>query len=202
MRFLAVAARASFAGGKKRLFRTPSKKYPGTLVWHRAAAYAATWLSAAGQLDTPVAKAHDGGALAAAMDRLAMVQHVKCSPKVGRGEQTPAMWSNCGEHLLRDEVSILKPARIIVLGNGENFSNLQRVVLQGACLRRTEQAVTIGEKHTNVFVEQWRLGDSDVGVLVVPHPAWPGGTSKKLMAAVESVVTQHQQHAPNDGLSS
>src|SRR4051794_24318729 len=36
MRFLAVAARASFAVGKKRLFRTPSKGYPGTLVWHRA----------------------------------------------------------------------------------------------------------------------------------------------------------------------
>ncbi len=185
MRFLAASARAGFAQGHKVLFRGGA--YSGTQVWHRAILYAATWLA--------IDRVADGDpttvtpeALARAMDLVAIAQHVKCSPVGGRSEQTPAMWAECGRHLLAGELSVLQPDRVIVVGAGDNARAVRDRVLPELRSTLGTREVQLGRKRSRVTLERRAGPSGEVTVLFVPHPATPGGTSGRLLDGVRELL--------------
>lgn len=185
MRHLGRSARASFLKGARLLFGGPG--YRGTMVWVGAVSYAASWLADR----SDAASAHDadrfsGAALADAMDRIVITQHIKCSPSGSASAPTPEMWRACGPHVLRKELEILRPGKIIVVGSGENDSRLRDLLPSRERGRMLERMVTVGTKNLALRLELQRPLDAHhaVDVLTVPHPATPGGTSGALLQAV------------------
>ncbi|MEM7677149.1 MAG: uracil-DNA glycosylase family protein [Myxococcota bacterium] len=184
MRFLGAAARAGFAHGHRRLFG--GNGYRGTDVWSQAVHYAAAWLDvlgrrAAGNVSqgrfTPTV-------LADTMDLIAIAQHVKCSPRGNRSAPTQEMWSHCGAHVLGEEIEILQPEAIIVLGSGDNW-NAFWPKLAPVDHGRARRAVGRGWiEHSFRTTHCGRT----VEVLVTPHPAGFGMTSQALVREVHRLL--------------
>lgn len=188
MRLLGMAARHAFAKGERRLFG--NSEYAGTTVWYRAVSYAAVWSGVSGDIDlrwdAPGQVA--GASLVDALDRIAIVQHIKCSPLRGRGEQSSSMWRNCGEHLLLPELATLRPSRVIVLGTSDNAYAVRSWVMPGTPGRHHEVRVSVGKRRARIAVERRNLQYGPVDVLVVPHPAAPGGCARALLKKVHELV--------------
>jgi len=186
MRYLGSHARDGFANGDRVLFRGGG--YAGTKVWAQAVSYAATWLSGVGRLPTTwEGDRVPGTALAETMDLITMVQHVKCSPRGHRSNATAAMWSECGRHILRRELEVLQPERIIVIGSNNNARALADHVLpEGQVVRGLP--VKLRGKTSTVRLEQRTLAGRPIEVIVVQHPASPGGTARALIGAVHHLV--------------
>jgi hypothetical protein len=187
MRYLARCARGAFARGDRVLFR--GNGYPGTRVWHQAISYAATWLSTLGTLRAswPGDTVSSEG-LVETIDQIAMVQHVKCSPIGERSRASDAMWRECGRHLLQGELSILRPERVIVVGSNHNARAMRDQVLPGTARGLAEQHLRLGSKNTTLRLEERTLDGRPVQVVVVKHPASPGGTSRKFFGALRELV--------------
>jgi hypothetical protein len=181
----------------------PNPKYRGTNVWYRAVVYATAWLACDGIIAPPgsVTRAHDPAALAASLDFIAIVQHVKCSPRGGRSDQNPAMWRECGPHVLAHELAVLRPTRVIVLGRGDNAQALRELIMPRRIGDLRTQ--TIGSGRRRAFVElETRTGPfGPVDVLVAPHPAAPGGTSRAITAAVRAMLEATAQARRVGGLT-
>lgn len=187
MRYLGRCARAGFSEGHRVLFRGGA--YAGTRVWTQAVSYAATWLATSRFLTTTWSGVGvPGAALAEAMDLIAMVQHVRCSPLGHRSNASAAMWTECGRHVLRDELRILGPARMIVLGRDRNAGALAAHVLPHGRVVH-ERTVRLGSRTSTVRLERRMLEDRSVDVAVVQHPASPGGTSRALVGALRDLVS-------------
>jgi hypothetical protein len=189
MRCLGDAAKEGFRRGLRKLFRGDS--YPGTFVWHKAVSYAACWLEAQGLLHAKYTQQGDVATetLHTAMDLVAIVQHVKCSPDDGR-RSTPSeeMWKECGPHLLIHELSILRPLRLIVLGTSKNAPALAAHVLSGTPGGVREQFATTGNRRLTVRYEQRAENWGNAALLIVPHPATAGGKSLVLLKTVRQVL--------------
>lgn len=187
MRFLANAARAGFKSNNRRLFRgvdDSGRMYRGTDVWTQAISYASAWLA----VDGILANVWDSqrriscASLADAIGLVAIVQHVKCSPTGDRSRPSDAMWVACGEHLLKHELAILQPERIVVLGADRNLTATRPLLGR----LRSLGSATIKNKKTTMNV---RLESGDgYRVLAVPHPSAWGGVSKELLAAADALL--------------
>jgi hypothetical protein len=187
MRYLGGCARRAFLRGDRVLFR--GNGYRGTRVWHQAVSYAATWLSALEALQTSwSADLVPGAGLAEAIDQLAMVQHVKYSPSGDRSRANDAMWKECGHHVLHGELAILRPSRLIVIGRDHNARAMRAQVLPGDARILAERTVNLGSKKTTLHLEERELDGQPVQVVVVQHPASPGGTSRNLLGAFRELV--------------
>jgi hypothetical protein len=182
MRYLGCRARENFAVGRKVLFK--GKKNGGTRVWYQIASYAATWLATAGFLAKSWSK-EEGvpkAALAEAFDWIAIVQHVKCSPLENRSNASDAMWGQCGAYVLKGELEVLAPKRLIVAGVRRNAGAIRARVLVGGWQAKPALAV----EGTKMSLSLETRGS--VAMAVVPHPASHGGTSRKLVAAFRDLV--------------
>jgi hypothetical protein len=62
------------------------------------------------------AAAAPGSQLIDAVLQTSRLQAVKCVPRRSRSEPFPQMWDHCPSFLLRDELDILEPAALLVLG--------------------------------------------------------------------------------------
>jgi hypothetical protein len=194
MRYLGRCACAGFAKGHRVLFR--GQGYAGTPVWAQAVSYAATWLSVSGLLPISWSSVRvPGSALAETLDFISMVQHVKCSPLGQRSNPNAAMWSECGQHVLRSELEILRPERIVVLGRDHNAHALAAQVLPAGRVV-AERRVSLGARGTAVRLERRTLADRPVDVIVVQHPASPGGTSRALVSAVRELAQEATTMGP------
>lgn len=200
MRYLGQIARAQLLEGRRRFFRGNTSwgaPYRGTDVWPQALAYAAGWLDAAGfpaQWSSP-GRATDAS-LAQALDLVAIAQHVKCSPMTPKSDQDHEMWEQCGAHVLAHEIALLQPARIIVLGTSDNARALRQHVLPDRLGEPRRCAVPIGKGLMHLVLEERTAAYGTVRVLVVPHPARPGGTSRKLVASARDLVLEPAAQRP------
>lgn len=187
MRYLGRCARHGFAHGHRILFR--GNGYAGTSVWCQAVSYAATWLAAEGLLSTAWSGDRvPGPALAETMDLIGLIQHVKCSPHEHRSNANEAMWANCGRHVLRPELDVLRPRHLLVVGRDRNAGALRTHVLPEAAGPREERRVKIGSRSTTVEAETRMRDNERVALIVVQHPASPGGTSRSLVGAVRELA--------------
>lgn len=191
MRHLGWLARQQLRDGRRRIFR--SGAYRGTDVWPRALAYASLWLGADPAIVRGPAADHPAEKpLVTALDHVAIVQHVKCSPGTRRSEQPQSMWDTCGGHILAGELAILRPERIIVLGTGDNANALWRHVLPGARSNLAEAGMRVGRRTARVTL--WAVEapwGAAVRVLVVPHPAGLGGNARGLIDLARGVFAKN-----------
>jgi hypothetical protein len=194
MRWLVGLARIDWTGkdgkgGRRRLFGNKETGQGGTDVWAQAVSYAATWLSAAGLL----AKAWPGDVvptklLAETLDQIAMVQHVKCSPLGNRSRPSEEMWKACGRYVLRGELEILQPERLLVVGTEQNAEKMRTQILCGEPRGVDHRTVKLGSRKMTLCRQRRDLLECPVDMVVVPHAASPGGTARKLVAEFRDLV--------------
>jgi hypothetical protein len=173
-------------GWRRLRFGSSSDEYAGSFLWHRMGCYAVaigehygaikpTW----GDDGYPIP-----GDVSRAFDLISFVEHIKCSPVGDLSKPTPAMWGFCGKYILRDELSLLQPTQLLVLGTSDNAWFLQERVLDST-LKDNMQfgSVTRGKGEIN---------GSPVTVWTVPHPQSFGGISKSILDDLRNV---HQTKA-------
>ncbi len=173
-------AREEMANGKIRVnFNNP--EYAGTVLWHRIGQYASQTILKFVVEDDPLTfpdLSHID-----AYDWIAFTNHVKCSPTGDRSQPSLAMWENC-HSILKEELKILAPKILIVLGTGDNIYYLNKNVLD-------ETPTLLDEtKHVRLYVG--KLHSRTIGIINVPHPAAPGlGASRRISGELDTLLFKH-----------
>lgn len=104
--------------GKVKVFKKLG--YGGSLFHYCLGAYAGALLSKTGIIQTgSEVPPHE------AFSYLAYTQHVKCSPKdeERRGRPYPEMWDQCGRHILSEEIKLLNPRLVLIIGKTDNWTH-------------------------------------------------------------------------------
>ena len=90
------------------------------------------------------------------------------------------MWENCAPFLLAAELEVLRPQVLLVLGLGENLSQLGRIgSMEG---HRVAEGIYRGTVQARTGVLQ---------VVGVTHPAGFGGCSKALVTRLDQALRTH-----------
>lgn len=186
---LAGAAQNAVRDGWRRIrFGNSFKEYPGSMLWHRLACYTAAILEAvpATQEQIAVVWGKDGyptrDSAARAFDFVAFTNHIKCSPTGSNSEQTAAMWQHCGPHILRRELEILQPLRVVILGNSDNAWWFERSILDSGFMQRR----TIGR----VLSAEGRISGREIQLYVLPHPQARGGASRTILKDLRQIAVE------------
>lgn len=189
MRWLVKLARKDLAANRRRLFGRKGSAQGSTAVWTRAAEYAAVWLAFAGMgTDVPDGGLVPSSVLVDAFPWFALTQHVKCSPQSNRSRPSAAMWELCGARVLRREVALLQPRRVLIVGASNNSRAFRSHVVTGQSRRHHEQRVLLGSRTARLTHEVVESEHGPVEVLVVPHPAMHGGTSVPLLDGARELL--------------
>ena len=163
-----------------------ARDYAGSPLWHRLAAYSLLivrpdwdlrdgelWLQGTHLLDS-------FGALSDALNYIAFTELIKCSPKGKKSKPTKAMRSRCPRRFLRNELDILAPRTILVLGIETAYDlPLGRCKLKA----RTEDS--------RIRLYSALLNDEEVSVISVFHPTARGGTSDRLVSDFAGFLVEH-----------
>ncbi|MDD4985317.1 MAG: uracil-DNA glycosylase family protein [Dehalococcoidales bacterium] len=101
-------------------------------------------------------------------NKIAWAQAIKCNPPDTPNQNPyPSMLRKCPAHILRHELEILNPRRILVLGS-TNWRYIRPVIedITG------KQLLSVGRRTKRPTVERWKLDDttSDLGIIAVYHP--------------------------------
>ena len=171
--------------GSRRI-KTGNTDYPGTSYWHRIPAYAVAILEKA-NLMKPTWGADQFPSkedTANAFEYLSMTNSVKCSPRKlpdienDRSKPTRDMWENCPRFILKEEIEILKPEKILVLGNSDNIKFFNSKVLDSPWTFKNYPLTLKGKG---------KIKGRDVEIYVVPHPSSRGGGLS--MGIIQSLIT-------------
>jgi len=171
------------------------KMYKGSLLWHRMAAYSKVVVSALNcasddffkELELTKNEQFVPKKVVSYFEHIAFLNHVKCSPLGDRSIPNTKMWENCGQHILIDELKILDPDYIIVLGSSANFDYLKNNVLG---LENVESDVFGKIKYFKC-----KVFSKPTKVIGLPHPSAPnGGSSKSLYQSLFTVVNILKRH--------
>ena len=98
------------------------------------------------------------------------------------------MWDECGRHVLLEELKILQPKRILVVGNSDNAAAVRTHILPGGFRELGIQQVATGRGTTRLRLEARTATYGPVELVSVPHTAWPGGTSRSLVTAMRELL--------------
>lgn len=168
---LAAMARQRIIEGKRRI-RFDNPNYAGTFFWHRVPVYVSIELIRLGiqsesltQEDFPSKEN-----IAGSFDYFAISNSVKCSPIGEKSVPTESMFSNCTTHILKDEIRILKPRVILVLGNSANRGALKNAI----------EGEIAWEQFKNIFLGKVFSPEGIVEVICMPHPTSFSGNSADL----------------------
>lgn len=160
--------------GKKKTFAHDG--YTGSLVWHRFLSYAAFILREY-NIKKPNERPYPGKEeLVNAFDYFSVTNSVKCCPWGERSKPTAEMWNHCPSFILKEEIRILKPKHIIVLGL-DNFVNIESV------FKITNTTVDGNVKLIDAVFEDYELK-----IYVIPHPSSSQGTSICRMDGLERLL--------------
>lgn len=195
---LVNAAKAELEAGKTKVnfgYTYPDgKKYSGTFLWHRIAAYSKIIQGAMEIAKDDIFKEIEffrdenfaPEKVACEFDNISFLNHIKCSPLGNRSKPTNKMWENCGKSILLDELKILRPEWLIVLGDGDNAWAFEKNVLESNV--HVKEGMFEGSYRCFTTTEFGLL----TKVIVVPHPAAPGGADKdhylSLYGAVQRLI--------------
>ena len=164
---LVKEAREELAGGKTRVnfgyVYDNGKAYVGSYLWHRMACYARAVRCALHCDDELYSYQDDNKNIQSEYDNFTFINHVKCSPTGERSKPGTEMWENCGQHVLKQELEILHPDVIIVLGTSDNIYYFENRVLD------REPKITSDLSEVRAF--SGILNSRKIGVISVPHPA-------------------------------
>jgi hypothetical protein len=160
------AARKALKAGQYKHFIDHEHNYNGTIFYYRLAHLGAV-VEHLVKGTNPEALHGEASAVADGFDWIAYTNHVKCSPKGNRSKPSGSMWQNCGKHILRQELSLLRPRYIVVFGTGDNFHYLCQSVLWDETSADFSQ---IGK----IKLAAGDYNGASLKVIGMPHPAAPG----------------------------
>jgi hypothetical protein len=168
-------AKDLIAEGDRRVrFHSAFHEYARSFLWHRLGCYSAALGEAMGAME--LLWEADGYPnaenVAKAFDFISFLEHIKCAPFGNNGTATTGMWENCGSHILRQELLLLKPTQLLVLGSSNNSWYLQENVFD-SILDKKEFDSVIREKVT--------INNLKILVWIVPHPQSYGGAAKSIL---------------------
>jgi hypothetical protein len=152
--------------------------YKGTVLWHRIGIYASQIILKFVN-DDDVYRFPELSHIDA-YDWISFTNHIKCSPVGDRSEPSQAMWENC-HSILKDELYMLTPKILLVLGSGDNIYYLLKNVLE-------ETPILIeGTKYARIY--QGIINGKQIVIINVPHPAAPGlGASKQISKDLDEIL--------------
>lgn len=162
-------------------FGNEFKDYAGSFLWLWLGAYGAAYAdyikmtSCTWQSGMPTIPDIING-----FDFLAYTNHVKCSPsgdRAKRGRPTSEMWHRCGVHILREELIVLKPSTLIVMGKDWNSWAFQEHVF--------DENTDLKSNGTSLCGTAMLNGEL-VKTIVMPHPSWYGKARKVIMGDFRS----------------
>lgn len=161
-------AKKQLSMGKKKLFR--SNSYSGSIVYHRMMTYASIILNDQHQ--------PSGEDLSNNIDNIAFLNHIQCSPIGEKSKPSEQMWENCGSHILRKELAILRPEDLLVLGTTDNLTNTLNIL--------TDVANTYHSKEIRIY--EASLSSSKIRVIAICHPTSRGGSSRRLYSQLHEIL--------------
>jgi hypothetical protein len=157
-------SRRVFKGGKCE----NGKLYRGTLFYFIVGCYVAALIPE--HLSRPSLSDHSGfqseQLVASVYDYIAYTNQVKCSPSGERSRPSSRMWENCGNRILKEEIKILNPEKILVLGIQNNRYFL------GAKVLDSEPHWTAFGSAGKVLASNCSVAGCPVQVFAVPHPSY------------------------------
>ena len=153
----------------RRKVKFEKQEYNGTIYWHRLASYATLFMEDTGRIEKKRWNNFPANEdIIKALDFIAITNAVKCSPNRYRSVPTEAMKINCTDYILKQEIEILNPKKILILGI-DTLKVFKRNVIDEVLEEEEENKVTKG-----VGI----IGDNKVEFYAVFHPAYPRGGSK------------------------
>ncbi len=157
-----------------------SETYKGTFLFHRMTSYVNAIIEKE-SIYTPnwINSFPSKQDLIKSFDLFAYTNQIKCSPVGEKSKPTYQMWENCGNYILKNEINLLKPNKILVLGDSDNFSYLNNKVLDDTIHLKWKGNVGIGNGYVN---------KNPIDIIVVPHPASFGGNSYEIMNDINCVI--------------
>lgn len=185
---LAQYSKEAILQGKRKInFDNDPADYAGTFYWHRIPAYIAAFLENANIIKTIWGK--DGFPLkediSKAFDYFSITNSVKCSPRSLSGipkdksKPTYSMWENCISFILKEEIKILKPEKILICGNSDNAFYFNQKILDSPCEFK---------KHENVQKGFGTIDGRNLEIYIVPHPTSFGGNSAEIMYSLRKIL--------------
>ncbi len=149
-------------------FGKPYTEYRGSIFWHRVALYSAIILSDSGHHSLASDALTDFESLAAAMEKIAFVEAVKCSPWDPNTESQPTgtMKANCIETFLIKEIEELNPDTLLVMGK-------DTLLLPAS----SEVRGTASSASGNIDFMSVEMAGKERRVFKVTHPTARGGNS-------------------------
>jgi len=172
---LADMASNDIKNGKKKTFAKDG--YKGSLVWHRILSYATFILREISLFEIPELRPYpEKEELSKAIDFIAVTNSIKCCPWEERSKPTNEMWKHCPNFILKEEMGVLKPKHIIVLGV-DNFSSLLSLFFN---------KVELVDGNTRII--KARFDDCDINIYSFPHPSSSQGTSMSRMDELERLL--------------
>lgn len=164
--------------GKRKMFI--SDTYPGTFLFHRMGSYVTAFAEKAKLLKPIWIKNYPLPTdIVSALEYISYTNQIKCSPIGEKSKPTYQMWEHCGNYILKKEIELLQPNKILVLGNSDNLNSLNQKVLDKVISLKWKGKIGVG----NGFVNE-KL----IEIIVVPHPASFGGNSSEIMNDLNCVI--------------
>lgn len=167
----------AIAKGKRKInFDAPG--YPGTFFWHRIPAYVVAFLENANLMkpswaDDDFPSKED---VVKAFEYFAITNSIKCSPKLSeekdKSKPTGGMWENCPPFILKEEIRVLEPNKILICGNSDNFRYFNQKVLDSPGIYKNYSLTLKG---------LGQIDGREIEIFVVPHPTSRGGNKVDIM---------------------
>ncbi len=155
-------AKSEFKLGKKQIFKNTG--YQGSIVYHRMLAYTQIWMNSNSHFSLSVDWTFPSESLVDTLECVAITNTIKCSPKGNNSAPLPNMWENCPKHILKNEINILKPKRILLLGKSENYKSFFNILSHPKRIKEN-----ISFKIFNASIQ-----NNNFEILVAPHPSYEG----------------------------
>lgn len=177
--YLAEGATKEILEGHRKI-RFGNPDYAGTFYWHRIPAYVVLFLEKE-KLLTAKWEEDDFPSnedVSLAFKYFAITNQIKCSPIGNRSKPTYQMWGNCGNFILREEIKIIKPHKILICGK-DNFDYFNKNVLDKPCNLKQYNLAYKGFGEINSQL---------IEIYKVPHPTSFGGNSVEIMYSLKNAI--------------
>lgn len=121
-------------------------------------------------------------AVAGAWNGCAFLEAVKCSPDRPSAEPLDPMWETCPSLLLLDELNVLRPRVVILLGRTRLRDPVRRLLVDRAEL-------AYGTSPGHMERDAFRVDGEQVDLLTLNHPSFPAW-QKSYRRLAESLATE------------
>jgi hypothetical protein len=178
--FLLTTQYTLLSGWKKIRFGNDSKKYKGTIFYHRVALYSLIILNKFNIIRfTNNDIINNFESLSSAIDYIAFTEAVKCSPYSKNSESKPGknMISECFDRFLKKEIAILNPNFIISMGKETFYKN--------------DFDCKLLIKSKNISISRLFFNRKKIFLIEVIHPTAPnGGNSNKIPKEFLNIINK------------